>query len=324
VSANHTALERVDGCDLCGGTRFSPRKRWRDPLMFGPETWQLVRCDDCGLHFINPRPTRDSIGGFYPNDYGAHTAPPTAAKRWHKRVSAREVPDVGFFERQWLHVRQNVSWYRMPAWHGEGHVLDIGCGSGGRYLDILKELGWTTYGVEPSAHAVEAAVAKGHRALVGAAEQQLFPDQSMDLVTIWHVLEHSHSPREALGSIRRMLKPTGQLSLCVPNYGSLQAKSFGRFWWSCDAPRHLFQFTKPTLTRYLEDSGFRVKSITTRTAPTSWQRAGRHLLNATFRTKWTRDSKVAVTLAEPFIAMLSVVRFFGVGAELRVIAEPVS
>ena len=314
-------LETVAACDLCGGRDFRPRREWKDPLLFGPERWRLLMCEDCSLCFINPRPTRAAIGAFYPNDYGAHTAKASTPKAWHRRVSSRDAAPLKLWERPLLHVRQNVSWYRFPAWQGEGHVLDIGCGSGGRYLDVLKGLGWTTYGMDPSAHAIEAAVAKGHNAVVGVAEEQRFPDASMDVVTMWHVLEHTHAPSEALTICHRMLKPGGTLSLCVPNWGSLQAALLGRFWWSCDAPRHLYQFTKRTLTRYLERAGFRIKAMSTRSGATSYQRAFMHMCNAAFGTKRTRDSSLAITLADPYVAVMSLPSFFGVGAELRVIAE---
>jgi SAM-dependent methyltransferase len=324
AATEHTddiALEAVERCDLCGGKRFTLRRRWTDQLLSGPQRWNLVECDACSLHFIDPRPTKEAIGAFYPADYPAHTSAPTAPKRWHRRVSARGAPPLRWWERPWIQMRQDVSWYRFPQWHGEGRVLDVGCGNGSRYLDVLRALGWTTFGVEPSPAAVASAVAKGHQAVVGTAEDLHVPAQSMDVVTIWHVLEHTHSPRLALESCFRALRPGGVLSLCVPNYASLQATVLRGFWWSSDAPRHLFQFTRPTLRRYLDEVGFRAVHMTTRTGSTSWQRAVRHMLNAMLGTRWTRDSRWASELLEPFVRMLSLVRFFGVGAELRVTAE---
>ncbi len=314
-------LEQVEACDLCGQRVFEPRRLWSDPLLFGPEKWRLVACKECGLHFINPRPNRDAIGGFYPQDYPAHTAKPNPPSGWHRAVSGRDAKEIPLWSRPYLHIRQNMSWYRFPRWHGEGRVLDVGCGSGGRYLDILQGLGWQTHGVEPSPHAVASATAKGHKAVVGNAEDPHFPAESMDVVTMWHVLEHTHSPRRALSTCFNTLRPGGLLSLCIPNYNSLQAAVFGRYWWSCDAPRHLFQFTRSTIRRYLAEAGFRVVSMTTRTAATSWQRAFRHMLNAALGTRWTRDSGLLVTLADPLVAALSLVKFFGVGAELRIVAE---
>ena len=314
-------IERVDRCDLCGGRDFEPQRVWRDQLMFGPERWTLVRCRRCTLCFLDPRPTRAVIGAFYPDDYPAHEAPPKPPAPWQRRVSARDANAPRWWERPYLQIRQDVSWYRFPRWRGDGNVLDIGCGSGGRYLDALRALGWTTHGIEPNPRAVVAARTRGHRVVVGFAEDALFADRSMDVVTIWHVLEHTHSPRAALASAFRMLRPGGELSLCVPNWHSAQARMFGRFWWSCDAPRHLYQFTRSTLRRYLVEAGFRRVRMTTRTGPTSYQRAARHLANAVLGTQWTHDSPRLVNLLEPLCVLGSLVRYVGVGAELRVTAE---
>ena len=60
-----TQLETLAACDLCGRRQFKLKHEWGDPLLFGPERWQLVSCEQCSLHFINPRPTREAIGAFY-------------------------------------------------------------------------------------------------------------------------------------------------------------------------------------------------------------------------------------------------------------------
>jgi SAM-dependent methyltransferase len=323
AAAEHTddvALEEVERCDLCGGQRFTRRRRWTDQLLFGTQRWNLVECDACALHFLDPRPTRAAIGAFYPADYPAHTDAPVPPKRWHRRVAAQGAPPLRWWERPWLQMRQDVSWYRIPRWHGEGRVLDVGCGNGGRYLDILRGLGWATHGVDPSPAAVACVRAKGHDALVGTAEEPGYPAASMDIVTLWHCLEHTHSPRRALESAFRTLRPGGLLSLGVPNYRSLQAAVFRGCWSGCEVPRHLFQFSARTLRRYLDETGFRVLSVTTRTGATSWPRAFRHLINSVFGTRWARDPKWAVELFEPLAHALSLVRYFGVGAELRVMA----
>jgi SAM-dependent methyltransferase len=314
-------LETISRCDLCGGKAFTQRRNWKDPISPVLQRWTLVRCNDCSLHFINPRPTRATIGSYYPTDYSAHTARPSTAKRWHRRYSSRDAHPLRAWERVWMHVRQNISWYQFPTWQGEGKVLDIGCGTGGRYLDALKDLGWQTFGMDPSAQAVEAAVAKGHHAVRAVAEDQHFPDDSMDVVTVWHVLEHTHSPRQALESARRVLRPGGTLSLCVPNWGSLHAAIYDQGWQSCEPPRHLYQFTKRTLTRYLEEAGFRILRLSTRTGATAWPRNARLTINHLLGTRFANEPALLVSMFDPYVAFLSLFKFFGVGAELRVIAE---
>ncbi|MDQ3334612.1 MAG: class I SAM-dependent methyltransferase [Myxococcota bacterium] len=315
------ALERVPRCDLCGGQDLEPRRVWRDQLLFGTERWTLVRCRACKLHFINPRPTRDAIGAFYPATYLAHNDPPAQPKAWHRRLSARDAPPLGWWERARMHVKQDTSWYRFPAWRGQGRVLDIGCGNGARYLDILKGVGWTTHGLDASLAAAEAASAKGHIMRIGSAEDDHYEPASMDVVTMWHALEHTHSPKRALAAAFRVLAPGGILTLAVPNYGSLQAKLQGGMWSGVEVPRHLYQFTRATLRAYLEEAGFRITRLATRSGATAWPRAFRHLVNTVFHRRWERDPKWIVELFEPGAKLGSVFRYFGVGGELRVIAE---
>ena len=55
----------------------------------------------------------------------------------------------------------------------------------------------------------------------------------------------------------------------MPNFVSLQSRLFGRYWWSTDAPRHLYQLTAGTLDAYLRQAGFTDIAMTTRTGATS-------------------------------------------------------
>ena len=314
-------LERVTACDLCGGKKFRLAREWTDRLLFGDERWKLVECTGCSLRFLDPRPTPAAIGAYYPSDYQTHNDPPGQPKAWHRRVSARDAAPLGWLARARMHVQQDLSWYYFPRWRGEGRVLDIGCGNGARYLDILKALGWTTHGVDASPNAVAAAGAKGHAMKQGLAEADHFPAASMDVVTMWHALEHTYSPRRALEATFRVLRPGGLLTLAVPNFGSLQARLQGSYWPSVEVPRHLYQFTKGPLRRYLQESGFEIVRMRTRSGATNWPRAARLFLNRVFHRRWQRDPKWLIEAFEPLAMLGSVVRYFGIGSELRVIAQ---
>jgi SAM-dependent methyltransferase len=320
ASETTAALEDVVACDLCGGRVFDVRRRWRDNLLFGRKAWTLVECRRCSLVFLDPRPTREQIGAFYPSAYTAHTDAPHRAKPWHRRVSSRGSGPIARHD-IYTRIRQDLSWYRMPEWRGEGRVLDIGCGNGSRYLDVLHALGWKTFGIDASPAAVACLRAKGHHAVVGTAEDRHFPPASMDVVTMWHLLEHVHSPTKALQIARDTLRPGGVLSLSVPNYHSLQATVLRGLWCGSEAPRHLYQFTRKTLRDVIESSGFRIVSLSTRSGATSLPRAVRHGINRVFGTRLGHDPAWIVALFEPLAIFGSLMRYFGIGCDLRVIAE---
>ena len=310
-------FEWLERCDLCGATEFTPRKVYPQYLLFTGEQFRLVRCTGCSLSFLNPRPGPGVIGEYYPPDYGAHMNVPRPLQRWQELAGGKDAPPPGLLRRLRLHVRQSVSWYFIPPFERGGRFIDIGCGSG-KLLDTMKKLGWETYGVEFAASAVERACAKGHRVEVGTAEALAHPEGTFDAAYMWHVLEHTHSPRLALANAYRYLKPGGRFYLCVPNFRSVHAAMFGRYWWSTDAPRHLFQFEAKTIRDYLARTGFEDVQITTRTGASSWLRGFRHTLNGWFGTRMTRDPDWLLAAFDVPVTLSSLVRFFGAGSELRV------
>lgn len=92
-------------------------------------------------------------------------------------------------------------------------------------------------------------------------EATQFADHASDAVTMWDALEHLHHPCQALLKIRRILKPAGHLLLRVPSVDSLDAALLGPYWAGLDPPRHLTVFSKDTLGRLLNETGFSVKRL---------------------------------------------------------------
>jgi SAM-dependent methyltransferase len=310
--------ETVTACDLCGGTSFRPRARFADLQRFEAEPWTLVACDGCGLAFLNPRPRREAIGAHYNDDYPAHRDdPPAPLRRWQALAGGAEPP--GPAARLYLRVRQEVAWHVIPRPRGRRRILDVGSGNGA-LLDVMRQLGWDTFAVEPSPAAAARARAKGHEVAVGAAEAIPYPDGSFDVVVLWHVLEHTHSPARALAEVHRVLADGGALHLAVPNFRGLPARAFGRYWVGVEAPRHLYQLDERTLRSYLARAGFQLASLATRTGATSFARPLRFLANDLLGTRLTREPAWLVAAFEPLAALLGVVRSFGAGCELRAVA----
>lgn len=61
-------------------------------------------------------------------------------------------------------------------------VLEIGCGDGSRLAKLHEVTGWFCHGVDPSASAVAAAVARDVSAVQGTADSIEWPDAYFDLV----------------------------------------------------------------------------------------------------------------------------------------------
>lgn len=294
-------LESV-ACDLCGSEQTSFVTTTTDHAHDVAGTFHVVRCDACGLHFLNPRPDAAHIGSCYPGDYYAYQASPPAAHAptWRRRARrlvrsnrllsavARALPalrDAG---------RDPGLADDMPDWVRPGAVLDVGCGSGA-FLDGMADNGWTGFGIEPSHAAADAARAKGHTVACQTATEPfdaVLAARTFDLIVMSHALEHVHSPTRALARLHAVLKPqTGRLIVEVPNLESLLTYWFGELGLAFDTPRHLYFFDPRTLRRALETSGFEVVSLRHVARPVQFTRCLTQLAATATPAAWRESAR---------------------------------
>lgn len=146
-----------------------------------------------------------------------------------------------------------------------GCVLDIGS-STGVFLDIFKEVqpsqglsevGWETWGVEPSKSGT-LTERKGHKVVKAYFEKADLPKNYFDLVVMNHSLEHMDDPLAVLTKANSLLKKGGIVFVDVPNAGGLGVKILGKYWPYRLPEEHKWQFTKESLSRIMEDAGFKV------------------------------------------------------------------
>ena len=234
-------MEEVN-CALCGAYEADLLCVGKDRLHGIDGVFQLVRCRHCGLVYLSPRPTREEMGRYYPNEYRAYkgvNGPGLLARLVHRWGVEKKCQAI-------TNLRER------------GEILDVGCATG-QFLKAMKEKGWAVQGVEVNENAVMYARERlGLDVSAGELEEAGFPDKHFDVVTMWHVLEHLHDPVGTLMEVRRVLKDEGLLIVSVPNIKSIEACIFGEFWAGLDIPRHLYVFSPETLGGILRRAGFKV------------------------------------------------------------------
>lgn len=281
-------LETVT-CALCGSDRSRVVLRQGDLIhATTSKEFTVVRCEGCGLLYLNPRPAPDEIGRYYPARYFVPSQPKSRSgvERWLKNLSAavkRWIREdfYGYPSSAkpavWRGLRKLALWPEKARrrltgrealpWSGEGRLLDVGCGPGVN-LQTFQEQGWDVHGIDVNESAVAMAREKvGDRVHHGTLDTAPFDEESFDVVSLNHSLEHMFSPLETLERVRRLLKPGGMVVIEVPNADSWEAQLFGSSWVPWDVPRHLYHFGKSTLTRALERSGFHVQKVRTGLGP---------------------------------------------------------
>src|SRR5690554_5576204 len=141
--------------------------------------------------------------------------------------------------------------------NGIGDLLDIGAGTGD-FLVGAKNKGWQVQGVEPNSSARQLALSKGVELSEKLTE---VTTEKFDAITLWHVLEHLPNLEEDINFICSKLKKEGVLVIAVPNHNSYDAKLYKEYWAAYDVPRHLWHFSKNSISKLFEKEGFEIKKI---------------------------------------------------------------
>lgn len=210
-----------EACDACGEPLARLYDGVRDPQT--GERFDVRRCTGCGLAETSPKPAE--LAPYYGEHYhgGRH----------------------GVTDRICMARRLRML-HQVAA---GGRLLDFGCGDGG-FLHAAERAGWDAVGVE-----MKPEHARGRGLSVVERLEDL--SGSFDVITLWHSLEHVHSPRRTLEALRPWLRPGGHIIIAVPNRAGLQATVYGRHWFHLDVPRHLSHFTPPALLRLLDRLGLK-------------------------------------------------------------------
>jgi 2-polyprenyl-3-methyl-5-hydroxy-6-metoxy-1,4-benzoquinol methylase len=237
-------------CDLCGANepeRLLDGIDWEYGLS---AALRVVQCGQCGLIYLNPRPTLSSIPLIYPPSYGYYRE-----ARGLRRLLK-------------LAYRRMTSPYPYLDGVKPGRILDVGCGAGNSNypygengsLRQLRRKGWDVFGVELDESAAEIARSNGISIHTGRLAENASFGESFDVVRFNHVLEHSVSPTKDLSIAAALLKENGRLIVSGPNIGSAAFFLFQKYWSGLDLPRHFYHFTPSTLRIFCENAGLRIHS----------------------------------------------------------------
>ncbi len=266
-------LEKVQHCPVCKG---SQRKllygELTDRLFGAPGQWTMYQCLECESGYLDPRPTKETIGlayqnyfthelrrqgnlplfrtilrnfanGYHNKFFNTHLKPAYPVNTWVKLL----LPGIAStLDADMRHLSQSP-----------GRLLDIGSGNG-QFLLAAKSAGWSVHGIEPDKKAVLVARNAGLDITQGNLEEIPVkpPLSSFDVITASHVIEHVHEPDTFLIDCFKRLKKGGYLWLETPNINSLGRQRYNHFWRGLEPPRHLTLFSQQSLISLLNSSGF--------------------------------------------------------------------
>lgn len=238
-------------CRACSSSHYRPYLEGRG--------YTVVRCQDCGLLYVNPQPSLRELEEYYA-DYDL-------GEQW---VSGEERFNRG--------VGKIILRFKKG-----GSAMDVGCGPG-NFLCWLREAGFRVFGVEPSERGSNHAKSvHGIETFRGTVEAFLATGTKaeFDVITILNVLEHLKDPGSVLLQLQKLLRRDGILVIGVPDARLHMVLGEGRrklglkdpFWMDTvrhplvgiDPPHHLTSFEPRTISHFLARHGFELVCL--RNAP---------------------------------------------------------
>ena len=205
-------------CPLCGGTRRERLIRKGD--------WFVYRCLSCGLGFLDPRPSDPEVSALYGETY--------FADQYDRGID----PRTPAFRKRLRLESHRIRFFRSLK--GKGSILDMGCGNG-YFMAACRERGYRVMGLDLSEWAVTyVKETLGIEALSGHLDRIHLPGRRFDIVTLWHVLEHSRDPAKVIIRAGRWVKEDGIVVLEVPNYEGTDAQRLWEDWVGWQLPYHFY------------------------------------------------------------------------------------
>ena len=236
----------ISNCPVCNETQFSKFIECVDYTV-SHDKFTIVECNACHFHFTNPIPVVEEIGEYYKSEsYVSHSS-----------------TNKGFINKIYQRVRKYTLKKKVKLItklsNGKNH-LDIGAGTG-HFINATTLAGFSSVGLEPDEDARKLATDTHNVNIQPLENLYKLEANSVDVVTMWHVLEHVYDLKKDITQIEKVLKIDGVMVVAVPNMNSFDAKHYKEYWAAYDLPIHLYHFTPNDIDKLFEQVNMEVVEI---------------------------------------------------------------
>ncbi|WP_339274913.1 methyltransferase domain-containing protein [Paenibacillus sp. FSL W8-0426] len=244
--------DELNACPICSGQSYAELYHIEGHDRFDTS---LHRCNNCGSVFMDPQPTEEYLTLFYQNMY--YSKEHRQKMGWSTEISDITPGMMRNYEIRMDLVESFVNQTRYPR----GVLLDIGC-STGHFLAEAQFRYWTVAGIEVSEKAAnEGRENYGLNIITGTLNDELYEDESFDVVTAWDVIEHIPTPHNFMKNVKRILKKGGLFVANTPNVNSSASYHRGSQWRHLDPPLHVILYDHISLRILMKMHDFEILQI---------------------------------------------------------------
>lgn len=239
-------MNHLAKCPICSSEDYHPFLSCKDYTVSLKE-FNIVQCQSCSFRFTNPIPEEEEIGKYYQSeDYISHSN-----------------TNKGLINKLYKIARKNALEHKLKLVKDRvkgNKLMDIGSGTG-EFLHHCSHNGLIVSGIEPSEDARNFSRSQYGLTVESEARLPEIADDSYDVISMWHVMEHVYHLQERVKEIKRIIKKEGKVFIAVPNCASLDAEIYAEEWAAYDVPRHLYHFQRAQMIKLWEDNGCEVEEI---------------------------------------------------------------
>lgn len=239
-------------CPVCSSTI----KTWRVKCV-GNDKYNLDLCGSCGYSFVNPRPSLQFLMNYYASFVHDHfdtgtEAPDLASVLAHEQNEPNSAIDA----------KRLIKTIKSLVTNGTSNrFLDVGCGFG-FFSRAALDVGFDVVALELAENKREVAKEMTGLSPVASSFEEFECDsESLGVVIMSQVLEHALDVNLWIKKSRDFLVNDGILAIALPNYGSIFRMIMQENEPFICPPAHLNFFNPKSLSRLLENHGFKVEAI---------------------------------------------------------------
>ncbi|EJO69938.1 putative methionine biosynthesis protein MetW [Leptospira kirschneri str. 200803703] len=222
-------------CYLCSNTQNS--------VVFVENGIDIVQCSNCN-HVFSTYEQEEHYEGYWDDDSSY---------------------DLSWWDNAHREIYQDFINKFLTA--PSGKILDVGCGLGFFVKRIVDQKpNWEAIGYEISEKAVQFAKDKNglKNVFSGIVQNSGIQKGSLDIITLWDVIEHIPKPHSLLEYLHSLLKPGGILFLQTPNFPiqlfkaklKVMLKGMRTDGHYLEAKDHINDYTEKTMKMLAKQTGF--------------------------------------------------------------------
>ena len=207
-------------------------------LFLRENNYTAVKCNSCGLVYVNPRPTIAEIKQIYESN---------------KAVTTNIHSFIKLKEKKLLLAKRDMKY--ISGFKKTGRILEIGSAAG-YFLHTARTYGYDVYGLELNEYFV-----RYSRNILklnvqsGVISDCTYPANYFDIIYMRNVLSHLSDPVKELNTINRILKDNGIYIFETANAAELNPSYLQKIV-GLGLPEHLFHYSKNTVSQLLNRTDF--------------------------------------------------------------------